>query len=76
MAKAKVRKMKGEDYPRFKGEFIRCCGPGIGFPLLLVLIGIWLIGRDLGWWHQAINIWGVILVTIGVYWLLKAVLYK
>lgn len=77
MAKVKVRKMGEEDFMKSGVRYWRhCCGPGIGIPLLLVLIGVWLIGRDLGWWTQSVNLWGVILLVVGVYWLLQRILYK
>ena len=77
MARVKARKADGEDYgPKIEARVWRCCTPGIGLPLLLILIGIWIIGKDLGWWESSINIWGVILVIMGAYWLLKAVLYN
>ena len=43
---------------------------GIGFPLLLVLIGVYLLGRELGWFPTTISIWPFILIVIGSYWII------
>lgn len=72
----KVKRMKPEDYGKTEATIVSCCGPGIGLPLLLITIGIWLVGRDLGWWKQSINLWGVLLVALGAYWLLQRIFIR
>ncbi|MBR9691315.1 hypothetical protein GOV06_00870 [Candidatus Woesearchaeota archaeon] len=47
--------------------------PGIGFPLLLIVIGVYYLLRDLGYIQQTVAFWPIILISIGVYWLTKRI---
>jgi len=46
-------------------------GHEIGFPLLLLVIGIYWLGSELKIWPVNISIWPVILIVVSVYWIIK-----
>lgn len=53
-----------------KWQSFKCYKPGIGFPLVILLIGLYWLGRDLGWIETRISLWPIILIAIGLYWTL------
>ena len=89
MAKAKVRRMKDEDWQEFgekigstiRNEFKKhsktyiYTGPGIGFPLLIILIGVYFLGTAQGWIPEETNFWAVLFIAIGL-WMLLSRLWK
>ena len=46
------------------------CGKSIGFPLVVLLLGLYLLARDLGWITTRVSFWAVLLILVGVYWLI------
>lgn len=42
----------------------------IGFGLFLVLLGVYFIGKELGWFTSKISIWPVILIVFGAWMIL------
>ena len=49
---------------------------GLGFPLIVLVIGLFWLGKDMGWIKTNISFWAVLLIVLGVYWLLKAIMWK
>ncbi|RJQ16822.1 hypothetical protein C4573_02035 [Candidatus Woesearchaeota archaeon] len=47
--------------------------PGIGFPLLIILIGLYLLGRSLGWIPENISVFAIIILIIGFVWLVARI---
>ena len=89
MAKAKVRKMENKDWEEFgdkigatiENEFKKhhksyvYTGPGIGFPLLILLIGIFLLASSQGWIPADISLWPILFIAFGL-WVLVGRLWK
>ena len=48
-----------------KGKLIQYNGPGIGFPIVLILIGIYIIGMENRWFPE-VSVWAVILIGFGI----------
>ncbi len=61
---------EGEDFFDWKKMHWHS-GHGIGFPLLLLVIGIYWLGSELGIWPVNISIWPVILILVSLYWIIK-----
>ncbi|MBU2476337.1 hypothetical protein KKG83_02595 [Candidatus Micrarchaeota archaeon] len=51
-------------------------GPHLGFPLILLVIGIYWLGSDMGIWPVPFSIWPVLLIALASYWLIKGIIYK
>jgi len=49
---------------------------GIGFALLVLVIGVYFFAKDMGWIEPEISIWPIILIVLGVYWIIKAVIVR
>lgn len=47
---------------------------GFGFGVILVLIGVYLLGRDLGWWAEEISFWAVFFLVLGGYLIVKKIM--
>jgi len=48
-------------------------GPGIGFPLLLIIIGTYFLLKSLGYITDEAPFWSILLIAIGVYLLGKRI---
>ncbi len=78
-----VKKKKQKDWDKFGEEvgkrmvfrFGEYKGPSIGFPIVLILIGIYIIGKDFGWF-PAVSVWAVILIAFGILLLFSKLRYK
>lgn len=44
-------------------------GPGFGLPIALILIGLFFLGKDIGWFEVEVSFWPILLIAIGA-WLL------
>lgn len=51
-------------------------GPSFGLPLLVLVIGIYWLGNDLGFWPVPFSIWSILFIVFGAYWLIKAIIWK
>jgi len=51
-------------------------GPSIGFPLLLIVIGIYWLGSEMNLWPIPFSIWPVLFIVFGSYWLIKNVFFR
>ena len=51
-------------------------GPSLGFPLILLVVGIYWLGSELGVWPVSFSIWPVLLIALAGYWLIKGLIYK
>lgn len=70
-AKKSKRKPVKKEAP-MAAKFVCRCGPGGKLlPLLLIVIGVFLLGRDLGWFRSGASIWSVVIILVGVFWLAK-----
>ncbi len=50
---------------------------GLGFPLLLIFLGIYFIGKDLGWWAMnGLSFWPVFIFVLGLFLLVKNLFLK
>lgn len=65
---ARVRKVG----KAFEMKHWHCC-TGIGFALIILVIGLFWLGRDLGYINTNVSIWAVLFIVLGLYWLLKGV---
>ena len=68
--KAKKKSVEWNDFEKeigkhMKGKLIQYNGPGIGFPIVLILIGIYIIGMDSGWLPE-VSVWAIILIGFGI----------
>ena len=50
---------------------LHCCCSGMGFGILLLIIGGFFIFQDLGWVPTAVSFWPVALTAIGAYFIVK-----
>ena len=48
---------------------------GFTLPLVLLVIGVYFLGKDLGWFAGNVSFWPVLLVVIAGYWILKRLVY-
>ena len=46
---------------------------GFGIGVILVLIGIYLLGQDLGWWTEKVSFWAVFFLVLGGYLIIKKI---
>ena len=46
----------------------------IGFPLLLLVIGVYWLAKDMGWIETTISIWPILLIVFSIYWIMKGML--
>lgn len=44
----------------------------LGFGLFLIIIGVFLLGRELGWFSVKFSVWPVILIAFGIWMVLKS----
>ncbi|MBD3312900.1 hypothetical protein GF345_00500 [Candidatus Woesearchaeota archaeon] len=49
---------------------------GMGLALVLFVIGLFWLGKDMGWIATKISIWPVLLIVLSLYWILKAAIWK
>ncbi|MBI5389111.1 hypothetical protein HZB01_01895 [Candidatus Woesearchaeota archaeon] len=49
---------------------------GFGFPLFLILIGLFWLARNQGWIPQTISIWPVILIVFGLWLFWKQMTWR
>jgi uncharacterized membrane protein len=49
---------------------------GVGFPLLLIIIGAYYLLKSLGYITEEIPFWPILLIAIGIYWLGQRVVYN
>ena len=47
---------------------------GFGFALIVLVVGLFWLLKDLGILVTHISIWPVLLITIGAYWLIAAII--
>jgi hypothetical protein len=47
---------------------------GFGFSLILLVLGLFWLLRDLNILPRSISIWPVLLITLGVYWVIAALI--
>ena len=47
--------------------------PGIGFPLLLIVIGMYFLLKSLGYIADDVPFWSILIIAIGVYLLGKRI---
>ncbi len=43
---------------------------GIGFPLLIILIGVYYLLKSLGYIAESVVFWPIVVIALGVYWLI------
>ncbi len=48
----------------------------LGLPLLILVIGLYWLGKDLGFWPSPVSIWTILFIVFGTYWLIKAVFFR
>ncbi len=58
-----------------KYTWCNCKGGGIGFALIVLIIGIIWLARDMGWIDTNVSLWPILLIVLGVYWILKKLLF-
>ncbi|MBW2996019.1 hypothetical protein KY332_01830 [Candidatus Woesearchaeota archaeon] len=52
----------------------KCFYPaGIGFPLLVILIGLYFLLKAMGYIQESAIFWPVVIISIGVYWLVQRI---
>ncbi len=49
---------------------------GIGFALVVLVIGLYWLSKDMGWIQTDVSIWPILLIVLGTYWILKAIVFK
>jgi hypothetical protein len=52
------------------------CGAGIGLPLLVLVIGLYWLAKELGYFQTTISIWPIIFIVFGIYWIIKAIVAR
>ena len=52
------------------------CHGGIGFPLLILVIGLYWFAKDIGWIQTDISFWPVLLIILGIYWIIRSSIAK
>lgn len=50
--------------------------PSIGLPLLVLVVGIYWLGSEMGVWPIPFSIWPVLFIVFGAYWLIKALINR
>ena len=50
-----------------------CKCHGVGLALILLVIGLFWLGKDMGWIDVKISIWPILLIVLALYWIVKAV---
>jgi len=48
----------------------------IGFALLVLVIGMYFLAKDMGWIQPTISIWPIILIVLGTYWIIRAIVVQ
>lgn len=38
-------------------------------PVLLIAIGLYLLGRDVGWFHIDSSLWSILIIILGLIWM-------
>ena len=57
-----------------EGHHWCCCygrGNGLFWGLIILLIGLWILAKDLGWITFDVSIWAIVLIFVGLWILLK-----
>jgi len=62
--------------PRTQWRTHHYSGYGIGFALIVLVIGLYWLSKDMGWIQTDVSIWPILLIVLGTYWILKAVIFK
>jgi len=49
-----------------------CCGSGrLFWGIIILLIGLWILAKSLGWITFDISIWAIVLIFVGLWMLLR-----
>lgn len=56
--------------PRTCNSWCGCCGSnGYGWGIVLLVIGLFFLARDFGWFDINISFWTVVLIVFGLYFI-------
>ena len=43
-----------------------CCGSGVNFGLIIILIGLYMLAKDMGWIQTNIGFWTIVFLVVGL----------
>ncbi|MBU4501866.1 MAG: hypothetical protein KKA79_04685 [Nanoarchaeota archaeon] len=65
-------KRMGKKFGNAKVHRYSCCAGFSSFALMILLIGVYLLARDMGWIPDKISGWTLFFILLGFYWLVKS----
>ena len=44
--------------------------------LILLVVGVFWLGKDMGWIDVEISVWPILLIVLSAYWIIKGLFFK